>query len=351
MNETDPLMARSLKVISNHQLPKVRPASLAHGSCLCFIPIVFFFAAMDAIWKWWHHEVLKFCIMIGILVMISCLCGFAARGAKLWLFRLGLLLFLATIIGTIAGLFTYYKYMVYYEAYGDMRSYTNVAASQNSDQFADAGFVLFSSDSHVDAARAVGYRDVATATTVCLAPITDGAMEPTTPVSFWAVGTNCCEPRATFNCDGAATGGARAGVLLIDAEVVVSPSMESVVVGLGGFKPTDYDGAMLLSGASWSTSVADHVRFVRWTDDPRGIRDEFRTDGLWQFVWFVVAYLFLSIMFGLLALPSASEAETAKQAELDKAEADLKAANQKEFQEEEKKKEEEEKLLEAAAKA
>lgn len=299
------------------------------------LPFLYFLAASDGIWRWWHHETLKFYVLVGVLLMISCLIGFFARG-KVWLTRLAVLTVVGLVVGVVVGFFLYFKYLVYYNAYGDMQHYTNIAASQSPEQFSDGGMVLFSSDSHVDAGRAVGYRDAAGATTVCIAPISDGAMGATDPIGFWAVGHDCCEPRATFTCDGAGKGGAQAGVFLLDSDMLVSPSMQDIVEALGGHVAGDYDRALLLSEASFSTKVAEHVRFVRWTDDPVGIRDEWKDKGLRQYVWLIVAYFFLSVALGLLSLPAQTikkdtenTAKAAAQQKLEQEEAEKRKAAEK----------------------
>lgn len=301
MSEKDPLIAKGDQAIEKSKIEIINSLPIPEGSLLCMMPFAFFYATMQGMWSWFHHEHLKIYILFGVLIMIACLCAFASKnGKKKWLVRLSILLVLAMVVGIIASLFIYYKWLVYYWAYHDMNSYTNVAASQSAEQFSDAGFLLFSGDSNVDSSKAVGFRDAKSATTICLAPITDSTFGSTTPVTFWAVGQNCCEPRATFTCDNP---GGKAGVLQLGADLLVSPSMEPIVEGLGGFVPETYDRAMVLSEAAWSTVAADYVRFVRWTDDPVGIRDEFRAHGLNQLVWFMVAYFFLSVALGILSLP------------------------------------------------
>lgn len=279
--------------------------AVMHATVLFSVPFATFLLTMLDIWWFYHHSGGWFAFYLAILFGFTCWLGFLSGGKKVWIARLSFLTAVAICIGLISGFYVYYTEMVYYDSIGDMQKYTNVAASQNSAQFEDASMLLFTEDSAVDSTRAIGYKDATSGKTICVAPIVDASMGQTDSVSFWAVGENCCSPRASFECDGAAKGGARSGLLQLDLAVLVSPIIAEIIEGLGGVNSMDaYHSAIRLDQAAYATVKADHVRFLRWTDDPFKLRKDFRYRGIETFVRLVVIYFFLSIVLGISVNPS-----------------------------------------------
>merc|ERR1719262_37415 len=110
-----------------------------------------------------------------------------------WLRCLAGLLATSTIIGTLVGFDLYYHHIVYYWKYSEMRTYTNVAAAQNSNAFQDGGMFLFTEDTKVDISQAVGFQSKWTRKTYCTAPVIDSTMGPSDEISYWAIGEGCCQ--------------------------------------------------------------------------------------------------------------------------------------------------------------
>lgn len=191
----------------------------------------------------------------------------------------------ALLLALIVGFFLYYHHMVYFYRYRDLRRHTNVAGSQAAEPFADAGMVMFTEDTKVDSSRAIGYLSIQAKATLCLAPIVDSSSTPSDPVSFFAVGKNCCGWRGNFECGEVGNAAARGGMLLLDPSTLSdSPALEWIMAD-----PTMSDGfqdAIALEKASYGTIVADKPRFVRWTLDPVDYMN-----GYW---WASFWYCFLS---------------------------------------------------------
>merc|ERR1719335_1541484 len=153
---------------------------------------------------------------------------------RIWLRYAGLFCFLAAIAGFVVGWYNHYANMIYYYTYGSLRKYTNVAGSELPAEFGDAGMVSWTGDTHIDTTRALGYKNSADGGNMYyVAPIMDGNQGGEDPIQFWAVGVNCCQPRATFNCDDAGDGSAKSALIILDKEFLVPEDMEWAIEGLG----------------------------------------------------------------------------------------------------------------------
>merc|ERR1719213_387334 len=152
-----------------------------------------------------------------------------------------------------------------------MMRYSNVAASQNAQLFQDAGMLQFTSGTKVDATRAVGFRNIRTSKTLCVAPLVDSQMSKDDPIVFFAVGENCCGWRATFQCGGA---GANSGLLMLEPEMLTSPTMIWAVDGASDF--VGFEKAVNLSQAVFSLPVQKNHRFLKWVPNPQENIDQYR---------------------------------------------------------------------------
>jgi len=266
-----------------------------YSTILATLPVFFYITQLMTVVYLYHESIMTTLIIFAGCVVASMMFSLLAQ-KKRWLFWLGILCSIGTWAGQTVGQYIYYNHMIYYFSYHGMRKYTNVAASQNSLQFADAGMLMFTSDTRVDVSRAVGYRDAGTATTVCVAPIVDSSMGQTEPVSFWAVGTNCCESRAHFECDGVGDGAARSGLLLLEPEVLVSPSLRWTLPseGVGGYKE-----AIRLEQGAFGTTLANDLRMVRWTHDPVFLADDYWRRGIKVVIYSCLVYVFLNTLVGV----------------------------------------------------
>lgn len=200
------------------------------------------------------------------------------KRAGKWKRWLGVYGALAACSGLVVGLLIHYQYMLYYWKYSNMMKYSNVAASQPALQFEDAGSLLFTEGTTLDRSRAVGYRHIRSQSTLCVAPVVDGQMAPTDPIVFFAVGMNCCGWRASFNCDDAAVGGTRGGLLMLEPNHLVSPAMEWTVDKNFNFEA--FQEAIDLQKSVFAVSAAKNFRYLMWVKDPAEKLDDFRKRGM-----------------------------------------------------------------------
>lgn len=266
-----------------------------HSTILATLPFFFYITQLMTVVHYYHDSIMLTLVIFAVCVIASIMFSLMAQKQR-WLFWLGLLCSVGTWSGQVVGQYIYYNNMIFYFSYHGMRKYTNVRASQNSLQFSDAGMIMWTSDTRVDVSRAVGYSDAASATTVCVAPIVDSSMGQTEGVSFWAVGHNCCESRAHFECDGVGDGAARSGLMLLEPEVLVSPGMRWLLPseGLGG-----YMEAIRLERGTFGTTLADNIRFVRWTHDPIFLADDYWRRGIKVVIYSCLVYIFLNTLVGV----------------------------------------------------
>jgi hypothetical protein len=243
----------------------------------------------------------KALVMLILFVILFCCVIIAtlADAKKKWVKYLGLLCFLAAIFGFASGWYNHYKNMVYYYTYNSLRKYTNVAGSEPPAEFGDAGMVLFTGDTHIDTTRAVGYKNAADGGNMyCVAPIMDSHQGGADPITFWAVGVNCCEPRAHFVCDDAGDGGAKSGLLLLDKEFLVPEDMEWAIEGMGEARSA-FEEPMRLEQAAFGTVAAKQTTLVRWAKDPNKFKDEYKHKGMKVILYGVATYAVISLALAL----------------------------------------------------
>mmetsp|Transcript_42069 Transcript_42069/g.121543 ORF Transcript_42069/g.121543 Transcript_42069/m.121543 type:complete len:341 (+) Transcript_42069:186-1208(+) len=213
----------------------------------------------------------------GALLVAGFVCSIASSKRLLgrerrWMWWFGMIWMQAVVVGTIVGFFLYFRNLAYYWKYEEMRTYTNVAAAQSSSAFGDGSMFLFTEDSRLDAVRAVGYKSRWTGDTYCVAPIVDVTMNQANDIYFWAIGENCCTPRAEFFCDDAADYSARSALRVLEPEDVARPFMRWAVRGANYPKYLD---ALRLEEATYFTKAADRPTLVIWTKDPIAYKDSF----------------------------------------------------------------------------
>jgi len=214
----------------------------------------------------------------------------------------------AASTGLLAGLIAYYKHLAYYSHYKASVVHVNVAANENVLRFADSGLLSFTADSHVDVSRSVGYQSAVKDATLCVAPIVDSVMAPTDPVSFFAVGTDCCEWRAAFKCDDAANPDAHGGALWLELSTITSPAGALAFEDRG--LEAGFVRAVHLQEAVYSTVLANHTRFLRWAKDPTSIQDEYKSAAIAGLaVW---STFFILALFGAASMLAAGRANVRK---------------------------------------
>lgn len=208
-----------------------------------------------------------------------------------WLWWLGLLWGQATIVGAVLGFFCYFRHLAYYWKYEEMRTYTNVAASQDAAAFGDGSMFLFTEDTRLDFMRSVGYRSRWTGGTYCAAPIVDSTMNNAQDIFYWAIGEECCNPRAEFHCDDAEDFQTRSALVVLEPEDVVRPFMRWAVQGASYPK---YEEAIKLQEATYFTKAALRPKLIRWSRDPIAMKDAYYWSAATACGWVSGFYVFLT---------------------------------------------------------
>lgn len=189
-----------------------------------------------------------------------------------WMWWMGVIWTQATVVAIVVGFFLYFQNLAYYWKYQEMRTYTNVAAAQDSSAFGDGSMFLFTEDTRLDAVRSVGYRSRWTGETFCVAPLVDGTMNQGNSIQFFAVGDGCCTARGGFLCDDAEDFTTRSALRVLEPEDVARPWMQWAVRGAAFPK---YMEAVKLQEATYATKAARRPALLVWTKDPIKMRDSF----------------------------------------------------------------------------
>jgi len=222
------------------------PASLFMGS-LCFM--TFLFKEIPSL-VWLS---ISMCLGLSLLLMVV--------RQKYW-FNLGVVCFMAILVGTAAGLWNYQKNMDKYWAYQGQRTYTGVPSTAPAVQRLDAGKIVFTSDSVINNKLT---STLVSGRTYCVAPIVTRGATGTQSLQYWAAGADCCEKGKNFTCDDAADPTAHAGLVYLDDFALPDYDMDKIraaakaiieAQGLSGAKPED-------------------AIFVRWVKDADAAHREY----------------------------------------------------------------------------
>lgn len=154
-----------------------------------------------------------------LAVNALCLAALAEYAFLAWTFRrglwrlpLGLCGGLALAAGLPLGRHCYARYGYFAQIYGGARLYGNVDPYQPAASVADAGRLVFAAEAHVNVSASAGFLGE-DGVMYCAAPVF--GLDPPRRVSFWAVGTDCCEAAGGFACGAAAAlRSARSGAVL-----------------------------------------------------------------------------------------------------------------------------------------
>jgi len=189
-----------------------------------------------------------------------------------WMFWFGVIWMQAALVGLVVGFFLYFRQLIYFSKYEEMRTYTNVGAAQSSRAFGDGALILFSSDSRLDPQRAVGYKSRWTGQIHCVAPVVDVTMNQADDIHYWAVGVDCCTGRASFQCDDAGDFSTHSGLRVLEPDDVARPFMRWAVKGSSY---PEYMEAVRLQEATYATKAAAQPMLIRWTRDPVALKNSF----------------------------------------------------------------------------
>merc|ERR1719181_504836 len=184
-----------------------------------------FFSIMMIMWfkvyrKSFGWSVFMVLVSLAAAALITVL-GLKKKQERMWIVFMGFLALLMIFVGIVFGFFMYYRHLVYYLRYQEMRTYSNVGGSQSAAGFNDGSMFLFTQDTRLDVMRSVGFRSRWTGETYCVAPVVDSTMTAANPVNWWAIGSNCCLARGEFVCDDAEDPKTMSALVVLEPEDVV----------------------------------------------------------------------------------------------------------------------------------
>lgn len=279
----DPLLKNAHGKIYNNDQQKAeesgpRAKELVQTVVLVLVPFIFYVSILFMeVMLFYAYPGLCQIVTFTVLLLVSSqylVFKHCLKKAK-WRRWIGLLSAVAVFAGCVVGLYIHYSSMIFWHKYTDMMKYTNVAASQNAQLFQDAGVLQFTSGTKVDTTRAVGFRNIRSAKTLCVAPLIDNQMGKDEPIVFFAIGENCCGWRATFMCGAS---GATSGVLMLEPNMLTSAAMTWAVDEAFDFR--GFEKAVNLSKAVFSLSVQNNHRFLKWVQDPAQTIDSYHSHSM-----------------------------------------------------------------------
>mmetsp|Transcript_28958 Transcript_28958/g.61670 ORF Transcript_28958/g.61670 Transcript_28958/m.61670 type:complete len:376 (-) Transcript_28958:88-1215(-) len=261
-------------------------------------PFVCFNVTLVLLTRMYHYRqiltvVLTFIFIVAVALLPQIMKAQTQRLLKSWHEKwkdyLSIFCLVAAFLGMVAGFVLYYRYLLYYHRYMDMKVYSNVAASSDPMLVADAGIVGFSTDSSLDFSQAVGYYSAELGMMLCVAPVIDTSMSSSDSISFFAAGTDCCGWRGHFHCDDSLDDKASSGLLYIPPQQLVVPAMEWTVKDDEMME--EYKRAVKLHGAVYNTKADPNVRFLHWAKNPRQTRNDIRTTATLHAIVYEVIFL------------------------------------------------------------
>lgn len=201
----------------------------------------------------------------------------------------------ALVIGSVLGLFLYDTYAIFPNFYAHTRKYTNVVPSEPSAAVADAGKIVFTSESFLDTAHAVSFVGE-TGIEYCVAPVNDN--NNLTRIEFWAAGLDCCGPQGEFACDAAADGGAHSGIVVFDNNGYFQEARHDY-----------YDRARMKAESTFNLQSVERPLFVRWVREANLDMLSTHYRNMAVAMWFGLgwAYLVLSAVFAYNTYPARKE--------------------------------------------
>jgi len=189
------------------------------------------------------------CILVSMLFGVGAFISFLARKRGPLFLPLAFVSVLAIVNGTVCGLYAFDQFAIFPKFYLNTRLYTNVLPSQPSAAVADAGKLVFTSESFVDAQRSVSYV-TERGYTYCAAPVRDSSNAPT--VEFWAVGIDCCSD-GDFYCDASGEQRAHAGIAVFDNIGIFAASRRD-----------NYEKARRKAESAYAIESSKDPMYIRW---------------------------------------------------------------------------------------
>lgn len=193
---------------------------------------------------------------------------------------------------SVVGISSYHGLYAHALAAESGRVYTDVSPMAKASAHADGGTIGFTSTAFVDETRAIGL--LRFGRTYCVAPIVahEASVSPTSAmptVQFWAVGTDCCRKRSSFDCDDTGDLEARGGIVLHEGEEAVTSSFLAPHL-----HEPEFLRAIQASSALFEVKTADAPVLVRWVKDPK------EKIKVWQegasFVWLTSSIIYCVVI-------------------------------------------------------
>lgn len=170
----------------------------------------------------------------------------AMRAMRVWLHIV--VAWVGVFLGSVAGINADESHLSQFYAIRFGQKYENIKAITPGAAFTDAGEVSLANSSTVHGSKSVGFKDKLV---FCAAPIIDKA-QGRKPISLWAIGYDCCDPRGKFKCGDGEAGrkGVRAppdGIFHVDHGLFLK--------------------AVSLSAAVHNLDVGQDIILLRWVKD------------------------------------------------------------------------------------
>lgn len=161
-------------------------------------------------------------------------------------------LFSAVVVGTVLGLAFFDRYAIFTMFYENTPLYPSITPYQDVAGVADAGRVVFTSDTSLFTNYSVSYVSEQ-GYMYCLAPIYDDS--PIKRIQFWAAGIGCCDD-GIFQCDSAKHPMAHAGIVIFDNNGYFNDHHRKY-----------YDKARVKAQALYSLNSTANPIYVRWVHE------------------------------------------------------------------------------------
>lgn len=189
--------------------------------------------------------------MIASLTSCVIACAFVLFSRGLPWRMLAFTSFALCAVGYAMGCYDSAKYVYPYHFYQRSPSYELVDADSAPGSVADAGFLSFTGQTHVDTTRSVGY---VSGSTWCAAPIVSNDLSDS--AGYWAVGKDCCRREGLFRCGDATNRTTHSGVVIKD----VSPILEDEL--------PQFEKAAKMAAGTYGINMPRNPIFVRWNESP-----------------------------------------------------------------------------------
>jgi len=213
----------------------------------------FVFTFLATFYTYGFMQLPSVCVILSVILLsVSFAFLLLRHRSHVWL-PLGVTLFVATIAGSVVGLYIYDQVACYPAFYANSRPYADVVATQPAEAVADAGKIIFSDEAVVDTNRSVAFVSES-GEVYCAAPVvTTGSSQHQVTIQFWAVGLSCCSALGDFKCDDAADASAHAGIRVFDNSGFFSDSRKDF-----------YRRARLKAEATYDLVSTTNPMYVRW---------------------------------------------------------------------------------------